>query len=593
MTPIAFTAWMARFTDAEYSLLRHRMRGIQFIGPNIQRRWDLATAVNMIDLDDPIMPQFKDALVSQNVISSARADVIFAPPGPDELPPSGSGDGTQGPAGPQGPPGPAGATGPQGLQGDLGPQGTQGPQGPAGQDGAQGPAGPAGPAGPQGDPGAQGAAGADGAAGIPGVPGPAGPAGPQGDVGPAGTDGPAGPQGLQGPQGDLGAAGAAGPAGPQGDQGPPGTTATIIGSFSTKTIADLPPSGYIQADWDSPGNPPAGNQMANGQGLLYAPTQEVCLWVGPTLTPAGWVVLGDVQGPAGPVGPQGPAGIAGPQGAEGAQGPVGPQGPKGDVGAAGPQGPAGAQGTQGLPGAQGPQGLQGAAGATGAQGAPGAQGQQGIQGVQGIPGPTAVSADASNTATLGSDGKIFVPVFPAGSNATPLVNGTAAPGTAITWSRNDHVHPTDTSRMPIKGTVAADQAAAGNVGEQLAVSQTTAVSLTTAVTANIATLALTPGDWSVSGVVIFAEATNTIPTMLAAAVATVSGTLPTAAQVAAGTGNMTQYALAFTKGVNQTMQAGVCRINVSANTNIFLVAQSTFSGGTLTATGYISARRVR
>jgi len=56
---------------------------------------------------------------------------------------------------------------------------------------------------------------------------------------------------------------------------------------------------------------------------------------------------------------------------------------------------------------------------------------------------------------------------------------------------------------------------------------------------------------------------------------------------------MTQYALAFTKGVNQTMQAGICRINVSANTNIFLVAQSTFSGGTLTATGYISARRVR
>jgi hypothetical protein len=590
MTPIAFTAWMARFTDAEFSLLRHRMRGIQFIGPNIQRRWDVATATNTLDLDDPIIPQFRDALVSQNVISSARADVIFGPPGPDDLPPSGSGGGAQGPAGPAGPPGPAGATGSQGLQGDLGPQGTQGPQGPAGADGAQGIAGPAGPAGAQGDPGTQGAAGAAGAAGIPGVPGPAGPAGPQGGVGPAGADGPAGPQGLQGLQGDPGAAGAAGPAGPQGAQGAPGDTCTIIGSFSVKTIADLPPGGYIPADWDSPGNPPAGNQMANGQGLLHAPTQEVCLWVGPTLTPAGWVVLGDVQGPAGPVGPQGPAGVAGPQGADGAQGPAGPQGPKGDIGATGPQGAAGAQGTQGLPGSQGPQGLQGGAGATGAQGAPGAQGTQGIQGIQGIPGPVAVSADANNTATLGSDGKIFVPVFPAGSNATPLANGTAAPGVAITWSRNDHVHPTDSSRMPIKGTVAADQAAAGNVGENLAASQTTAVSLTTNVTANIATLALTPGDWAVSGVVVFNPVQA--PSALAAAVATASATLPTAAQVAAGTGNMTQYRLTFANGVTQTMQTGICRVNVSTNTNVFLAAQGTFNS-TCTATGYISARRVR
>jgi hypothetical protein len=81
--------------------------------------------------------------------------------------------------------------------------------------------------------------------------------------------------------------------------------------------------------------------------------------------------------------------------------------------------------------------------------------------------------------------------------------------------------------------------------------------------------------------------------VLAAAVATASAVLPTSAQIAAGTGNMTQYGLSFTKGVVQTMQTGICRINVSANTNVFLAAQSTFSGGTLTATGYISARRVR
>jgi hypothetical protein len=144
--------------------------------------------------------------------------------------------------------------------------------------------------------------------------------------------------------------------------------------------------------------------------------------------------------------------------------------------------------------------------------------------------------------------------------------------------------------MPIKGTIAADNAAAGNIGEQLSTSQATAVSLTTNVTVNIATLVLTPGDWAVSGVIVFTP--SQAPTALAAAIGTTSATLPTAAQIAAGTGNMTQYRLTF-GNATQTMQAGVVRVNVSAPTTVYLMAQGTFSGGTLTATGYISARRVR
>lgn len=35
------------------------------------------------------------------------------------------------------------------------------------------------------------------------------------------------------------------------------------------------------------------------------------------------------------------------------------------------------------------------------------------------------------------------------SNALPIVNGTASAGTGITWSRNDHVHPTDGTRAPL------------------------------------------------------------------------------------------------------------------------------------------------
>jgi hypothetical protein len=39
-----------------------------------------------------------------------------------------------------------------------------------------------------------------------------------------------------------------------------------------------------------------------------------------------------------------------------------------------------------------------------------------------------------------------LPSVPAGSNTVPLVDGTAAAGTSAQWTRGDHVHPTDSSR---------------------------------------------------------------------------------------------------------------------------------------------------
>jgi hypothetical protein len=63
------------------------------------------------------------------------------------------------------------------------------------------------------------------------------------------------------------------------------------------------------------------------------------------------------------------------------------------------------------------------------------------------------------------------------SSATnPVMNGAAAPGTGTTWSRNDHVHPSDTSRAPINsptftGVPAAPTATAGTNTTQLATTQ--------------------------------------------------------------------------------------------------------------------------
>ena len=464
-----------------------------------------------------------------------------------------AGGGPAGPPGPQGPPGPAGpqgetgpagvdgATGPQGPQGDQGPQGTQGPQGPAGSAGAQGAAG---------SDGAQGPPGSDGGQGPPGV------AGPQGIPGNDGAPGAPGPAGDPGPQG------VPGPAGPQGDPGAPGQTAIIMLSFSNQPPSALPIDGYIPQDWDSPGNPPQGDQLVRGQGALDTRTQAVWLWVGASMAPSGWVELGEVTGPPGPPGPAGSDGAAGPQGPQGVPGPQGQQGLQGQQGGQGPVGPAGAQGPQGPAGTQGP------------------------QGPQGVPGPTAVSADAGNTATLGTDGRIFVPTLPPGSNAIPTMNGTAATGVATAWARGDHVHPTDTSRMPVKGATDGAQAPVGNIGEQIAQSVTTAVNLTAATAANIGSITLTPGDWNVGGFVNFAAA-GTAPTRLAAGLSTTSATLPTPAQIAAGNGALNDLSCTFGKAA-MTLPTSVARFNVTANTVVYLVGLSSTAD---TATGYISARR--
>jgi prophage tail gpP-like protein/phage gp45-like len=119
-------------------------------------------------------------------------------------------------------------------------------------------------------------------------------------------------------------------------------------------------------------------------------------------------------GPPGPAGPQGPPGATGPQG------PAGPAGATGATGAQGPKGDTGATGLQGPPGATG---ATGPAGPTGAQGPPGNTGATGATGPAGLPGPTAVSVNAANMATLGTDSLIYVGDAPSDGNIWGRING--------------------------------------------------------------------------------------------------------------------------------------------------------------------------
>jgi hypothetical protein len=162
--------------------------------------------------------------------------------------------------------------------------------------------------------------------------------------------GPKGPPGPEGPKGDKGDPGDAGTGteGPKGDKGDPG----------------------------DPGEP------------------------GPKGDP----------GDLGPKGDKGDPGDPGPKGDSGDPGPAGPVGNPGDKGDKGDPGDPGDPGVQGTQGSQGPVGSIGPVGDPGPKGDPGPQGPIGPQGLQGIPGPTLVSADGGNTATLGNDSLLYVPV---------------------------------------------------------------------------------------------------------------------------------------------------------------------------------------
>lgn len=136
-------------------------------------------------------------------------------------------------------------------------------------------------------------------------------------------------------------------------------------------------------------------------------------------------------------------------------------------------------------------------------------------------------------------------------------------------------------------------ATSGHVGEVISssVAVGSAVALTTATPANVTTISLSAGDWDVSGQVNYTGtgATTALGGLFVAGINTTSATVPT-------DGSEAQLALpayttaAFKAGRDVTKKV----INVSAGaTTVYLVAEGTFSAGTVGAYGTIVARRVR
>lgn len=146
-----------------------------------------------------------------------------------------------------------------------------------------------------------------------------------------------------------------------------------------------------------------------------------------------------------------------------------------------------------------------------------------------------------------------------------------------------------------QGTTTNDNASAGYIGEfpTSTVPSGSAVSLTTATPADVTTLSLTAGDWDVFSSVVFGL-TGASTTVLQSGVSVTANTLPTQAGGSGiGTDPLTIDSKVLTTNTGTCNSRVLTRVSLAATTTIHLVAEATFSAGSVAAYGTLSARRAR
>ncbi|VWC75770.1 outer membrane autotransporter [Burkholderia contaminans] len=191
-----------------------------------------------------------------------------------------------------------------------------------------------------------------------------------------------------------------------------------------------------------------------------------------------------------------------------------------------------------------------------------------------------VGVNASNNYTIIADTS-------GNTGGTTSNSGTGAVQTVINngaLTVTQAIKPSSTAG--ITGTSTNDSANAGAVGEYPTPTNLTSVSLTSGTAANGASVSLTAGDWDVSGTCQFVPAGSTTISSVIVGVNTVSATLP-------GAPNEVAIQATLTTGAQQIVSTPPARITLAGTTTVYTVCQSGFGTSTMTANGFIRARRPR
>lgn len=136
------------------------------------------------------------------------------------------------------------------------------------------------------------------------------------------------------------------------------------------------------------------------------------------------------------------------------------------------------------------------------------------------------------------------------------------------------------------GTASNDDAAVGDIGEYQPAT-TGATGMTDGVVMNATSVPLTAGDWDVDGVVNYAPAATTTFGYLKQGISATPATF-------GAQGSYTTHTFEDSGGGNViALATPTVRIKLAADATVYLVAQAGFSVSTITASGFIRARRVR
>lgn len=201
-------------------------------------------------------------------------------------------------------------------------------------------------------------------------------------------------------------------------------------------------------------------------------------------------------------------------------------------------------------------------------------------GIVGSPISGSSGAFTSLSASGGVSGAGFTAYL---SSPPPIGNTAPATGAFTTLSATGAFTPSQTAG--IVGTTTNNDAAAGSWGEEI--EQTgTATSLSSTISANLLTKSLGAGDWDVQCVMGETPNGSTV----------ISGGNISVSTTSATTGSFGQYAFSgatHAAGNADVLVSPVVRVKLASSTPVYCVATVSFTVSTLTATGFLRARRVR
>ena len=204
---------------------------------------------------------------------------------------------------------------------------------------------------------------------------------------------------------------------------------------------------------------------------------------------------------------------------------------------------------------------------------------------QGIPPGTANQVLIMG-ATLPGWGSVVPASFGSQASDTFLAAPSGSPGnpTFRVLTSNDFT----SVRGQYLGTGTNDSAGSGNIGEYISATAI-ATALTSATAKDLTSISLSPGDWDVWANLTTSPAGTTTQSDIRGWISLTSATDP-------GPPNSGAYAelqTSIAAGLSQTLSIGLMRVSIAAAASAFLSTKVTFATSTLSASGFIAARRVR